>query len=181
MQSDDESDNGSAASGAGPTRVKEPTFGAQFMIFRVLLVAGAAVSFAAGEGNQAAILATAAAAGAVWSRCGRDGRDGASYKASHFADSRVHRVAREVFLHKSLTLNTHTHTRTSGKCVKTLPPGLGRPLPPRRSRARSPGRARRHAAAAAAAAPPRRRHRAATAPHVARATPPRGSECRAAA
>ena len=92
VQSDDESDNGSAASGAGPTRVKEPTFGAQFTIFRVLLVAGAAVSFAAGEGNQAAILATAAAAGAVWSRCGRDGRDGTSYKASHFVDSRVHTV-----------------------------------------------------------------------------------------
>ena len=92
VQSDDESDNGSAASGAGPTRVKEPTFGAQFMIFRVLLVAGAAVSFAAGEGNQAAILATAAAAGAAWSRCGRDGRDGTSYKASHFVDSRVHTV-----------------------------------------------------------------------------------------
>ena len=70
MQSDDESDNGSAASGAGPTRVKEPTIGAQFIIFRVLLVAGAAVSFAAGEGNQATILATAAAAGAAWSRCG---------------------------------------------------------------------------------------------------------------
>ena len=90
VQSDDESDNGSATSGAGLTRVKEPTFGARFIIFRVLLVAGAAVSFAAGEGNQAAILATAAAAGAVWSRCGRDGRDGTSYKASHFADSRVH-------------------------------------------------------------------------------------------
>ena len=65
------------------------------MLFRMLLVAGAAVSFAAGQGNMANILATAAAAGAVWARCGADGRDGCSYTAAHFADSRVHRLGRE--------------------------------------------------------------------------------------
>ena len=91
--SDDGDDGDPAETGRCPRH--EPAFGATFMLFRVLLVGGVAVSFAAGEGNVAAILAAAAAAGAAWARCGAGGRDGNSYKASHFADSRVHRLGRE--------------------------------------------------------------------------------------
>ena len=91
--SDDGDDGDPAETGRCPRH--EPAFGATFMLFRVLLVGGVAVSFAAGEGNVAAILAAAAAAGAVWARCGAGGRDGNSYKSSHFADSRVHRLGRE--------------------------------------------------------------------------------------
>ena len=65
------------------------------MLFRMLVVGTTVVSFAASQGNQAAILATAAAAGAVWARCGADGKDGRSHKTAHFADSRVHRLGRE--------------------------------------------------------------------------------------
>ena len=94
---DDSSDDGEGAAPAANRRSPrhEPAFGAQFMLFRMLLVAGAAVSFATDQGNVATILATAAAAGAVWARCGADGRDGRSYKASHLADSRVHRLGRD--------------------------------------------------------------------------------------
>ena len=105
-----------------------------------------------------------------------------------------------VFLHTSSNLNTqNTHTcgkfgacwaRVAGWApapLDRMPPATA--APPRRSRARPAGRAaatppprrRRPAAAApprrrAAATPPRRRR-----PHVARATPPRGPECGAAA
>ena len=74
---------------------RQPAFGAEWMLFRMLVIGTAVVSFAASQGNPAAIFATAAAAGAVWARCGADGKDGRSHNAAHFADSRVHRLGRE--------------------------------------------------------------------------------------
>ena len=79
----------------GPASTSKVSFGAQFMLFRVLMLAGVAVSFARSAGNVAKILSTAAQQGATWARCGSDGRAGLLH-THHFADSRVHRCGREV-------------------------------------------------------------------------------------
>ena len=54
----------------GPASTSKVSFGAQFMLFRVLMLAGVAVSFARSAGNVAKILSTAAQQGATWARCG---------------------------------------------------------------------------------------------------------------
>ena len=64
------------------------------MLFRVLMIAGSVVSFASSCGSVMQILTAAAAAGAVWVRCGSDGKNGT--QLHHHADSRVHRCGREV-------------------------------------------------------------------------------------
>jgi len=97
-EEDDEEEEG-LSGGAGGAQRRDVIFGARWMLFRSLLLAGAAVSFAQGEGNAARIIAGAAAAGAVWARCGSDGRAGK--QKHHFADSRVHRYAREVGFRRS--------------------------------------------------------------------------------
>ena len=78
----------------GPSPKRQVTFGRQFMLFRVLMLAGAPVSFARSAGNVFKLLSVAARQGATWARCGADGRDG--LMCHHFADSRVHRCGREV-------------------------------------------------------------------------------------
>ena len=89
--SDDEMEEATAE---GPKITKQPCFGAQYMLFRVMMLGGKAVSFSRSEGNWQKRLSEAAKAGAKWARCGTDGRDG--LMCHHFADSRVHRLGREV-------------------------------------------------------------------------------------
>ena len=79
----------------GPAPKSKVSFGAKFMLFRVLMLAGVPVSFARSKGNFAKILAAAAQQGATWARCGTDGRAGQMHP-HHFPDSRVHRCGREV-------------------------------------------------------------------------------------
>ena len=79
----------------GPSHEGKVTFGAQFMLFRVLMLGGVSVSFARSAGNVAKILSAAARQGATWARCGTDGRAGQLH-SHHRADSRVHRCMREV-------------------------------------------------------------------------------------
>ena len=74
---------------------KKVSFGAQFMLFRVLMLMGVPVDFARGAGNVSKLVSAAAQGGAKWARCGTDGRAGLLHK-HHFPDSRVHRYSREV-------------------------------------------------------------------------------------
>ena len=60
----DDSDDNDDAAGDEARERREPGVGAEWMLFRMLLLGTAVVSFAASQGNQAAILASAAAAGA---------------------------------------------------------------------------------------------------------------------
>ena len=76
-------------------KASKVTFGAQFMLFRVLMLSNVPVSFAKDAGNVAKILSEAAGRGAKWARCGADGRAGRLHP-HHFSDSRVHRCGREV-------------------------------------------------------------------------------------
>ena len=101
LPDDDDSEPDSLLDGLNPDEeeVRTPkskvSFGAQFMLFRVLMLATVPVSFAKGSGNVAKLLAQAAEKGATWNRCGADGKDGRQH-THHFPDSRVHRVGREV-------------------------------------------------------------------------------------
>ena len=90
----DSSDDEMEEATTGPKITKQPCFGAQYMLFRVMMLGGKAVSFSRSEGNWQKRLSEAAKAGAKWARCGTDGRDG--LMCHHFADSRVHRLGREV-------------------------------------------------------------------------------------
>jgi hypothetical protein len=93
-ESDDDGGDDMEEETDGPVP-KKVAFGARFMLFRVLMLAGAPVSFARGAGNVAKLLSEAAQKGATWARCGSDGRAGLLHHR-HFSDSRVHRCGREV-------------------------------------------------------------------------------------
>ena len=93
-ESDDDGGDDMEEETDGPVP-KKVAFGARFMLFRVLMLTGAPVSFARGAGNVAKLLSAAAQKGATWARCGSDGRAGLLHHR-HFSDSRVHRCGREV-------------------------------------------------------------------------------------
>jgi hypothetical protein len=93
-ESDDDGGDDMEEETDGPVP-KKVAFGARFMLFRVLMLASAPVSFARGAGNVAKLLSEAAQKGATWARCGSDGRAGLLHHR-HFSDSRVHRCGREV-------------------------------------------------------------------------------------
>ena len=93
-ESDDDGGDDMEEETDGPVP-KKVAFGARFMLFRVLMLTGAPVSFARGAGNVAKLLSEAAQKGATWARCGSDGRAGLLHHR-HFSDSRVHRCGREV-------------------------------------------------------------------------------------
>ena len=92
--SDNDGDDREEEEPNGPSRKGTVCLGAQFMLFRVLMLAGVPVSFARSAGNVAKLLSAAAQQGATWARCGTDGRAGRLH-AHHFSDSRVHRCGRE--------------------------------------------------------------------------------------
>ena len=73
---------------------KVPPFGATWMLFRVLMLSGVAVSFAAAKGDLQTVLVAAATTGALWHRCGLDGKNGTLHKW-HLPDSRAHQYGRE--------------------------------------------------------------------------------------
>ena len=87
-----------ARTGAESTRYRrEPVFGREFMLFRVLVITGLSMASAANGEMTAAAVAAALAAGTAtqhWERCGEDGKDGT--QGGHSSDSRVHRYGREV-------------------------------------------------------------------------------------
>ena len=57
----------------GPAPKSKVSFGAKFMLFRVLMLMGVPVDFARGAGNVSKLVSAAAQGGAKWARCGTYG------------------------------------------------------------------------------------------------------------
>mgnify|MGYP006907214259 CR=1 FL=1 len=95
--SDNDGDDREEEEPNGPSRKGTVSFGVQFMLFRVLMLAGVPVSFARSAGNVAKVLSPRPPSrgqrgpGAALMAA----RNAGQLHAHHFSDSRVHRCRRE--------------------------------------------------------------------------------------